>query len=153
MPILIEPLSSAVWESRSRCQRLRRNTRAWNDGFKQFSLYHSLLRWRFGAACFRLEVRRNFLLRELFAAALRFATAWAKKQIARDKNAFLQSARDQLEGKTFPEVQRLLKRLGLSNLHPHCATLAVDFLSLGRRRWMGRGWTSSAPWRGEKSFV
>ena len=106
-------ISPAVWAARQRCLAIRQSTRRWNEGFKAFVLGITLRRWAHGGAEFQPWQRKTIVLRELFAAAIRYNTTWAKKRIRQDKQAALTQMLSGMQGLQGAQLLRHLKNFGL----------------------------------------
>ena len=106
-------ISQEVWDARCRCLVVKKKTRRWNDGFRAFAMAAAFQCWRNGAGQLTWIQKKTFLMRELFASAIRISTIWTKDRIRRDKNVAFDKFLCHLGGLQGDQLLRALNSFGL----------------------------------------
>ena len=120
-------MSEDTWASRDRCQRLRKRTRRWNEGHKQFVYFQSLHRWKNGCVEFAADVSKHLVLWELFASAIKFATHHMRRRLRQDKWAYMQKLSKSLEGMTAAKKDPKIRAVPTGSCQRHsCARSSRD---------------------------
>ena len=105
-------ITSCIWEARNACLRFKKRTRRWNEGLGLFLTATGFQTWktRQSPPC---RLWKVLLLREVYAAAVKFANGRVKIMIRREKqcrfNGFLRS----LGGLKLQDLQKALRTFGI----------------------------------------
>ena len=96
-------ITDEVWRLRECKIGLKKRTRRFNDGFRDFVAQSALHRWRGRDFC-NWWFRKVRVLRELFAAAITFATQRMRVAIRESRNVALKKLLRTLDGKSAGQI-------------------------------------------------
>ena len=108
-------ISDAAWFSRQKCNAFRKRTRNFKETVVPFACQAALLWWRGDADAAVGRACKCVLLRELFAAAVRFATSWVKSKIKLDRQAAIHSWLQSLRGLQGHKLLGALRGFGVGS--------------------------------------
>ena len=138
-------ISPAVWNCRQRCQQLKKRTRCFRETFVrdvQELAFHS---WRLNDLAGLHRACTCFLLKEVFGAAIGYATKWAKEKIKRDRTEALHEWLATLRHLPGHKILQALKRFGLGSRRKAVAKAPPPGVRLGDGSWaLGRAQLNDA---------